>query len=66
MILLKEKAKEMTPFMVVCLQECERMNTLLSIIRVSLEDLRLGMEGALNVKINFYIIKVYILNIKYK
>lgn len=48
MILLKEKAKEMTPFMVVCLQECERMNTLLSIIRVSLEDLRLGMEGALN------------------
>lgn len=38
----------MTPFMVVCLQECERMNTLLGIIKTTLEDLRLGMEGALN------------------
>lgn len=48
MIILQEKAKDMTPYMVVCLQECERMNLLLQTIRVSLEDLRLGMEGALN------------------
>lgn len=48
MILLEEKAKEKSPFQVVCLQECERMNLLLQTIKVSLEDLRLGLEGALN------------------
>lgn len=48
MILLEEKAKEKSPFQVVSLQECERMNLLLQTIKVSLEDLRLGLEGALN------------------
>jgi len=48
MLILQEKS----PFMVVCLQECERMNTLLSVIRTSLEDLRLGMEGSLNMTDN--------------
>lgn len=43
------KAVEKTPFQVVCLQECERMNTLLGEIRRSLEDLRLGLTGALNI-----------------
>jgi dynein heavy chain len=43
------KIKEKTPFIVVCLQECERMNILLGEIRKSLEDLRLGLTGALNV-----------------
>jgi len=38
----------MTPFMVVCLQECERMNGLLQTIKITLEDLKLGMDGALN------------------
>ena len=42
------KIKEKTPFIVVCLQECERMNTLLSEIKRTLEDLRLGLTGALN------------------
>jgi len=41
--------KDKTPFVVVCLQEVERMNTLLSMIKSSLEDLRLGLTGALNV-----------------
>lgn len=41
--------KDKTPYVVVCLQECERMNTLLSEIKRSLEDLRLGLTGALNI-----------------
>ena len=43
------KIKEKTPFIVVCLQEVERMNILLGEIRKSLEDLRLGLIGALNI-----------------
>lgn len=37
-----------SPNTVVCLQECERMNVLLQEIRQTLEDLRLGITGALN------------------
>jgi dynein heavy chain len=43
------KAKEKTPYIVVCLQECERMNGLLGEIKKTLEDLRLGLTGALNI-----------------
>ena len=43
------KIKEKTPFIVVCLQECERMNILLQEIKKTLEDLRLGLTGALNI-----------------
>lgn len=43
------RVKEKTPFVIVALQECERMNVLLGEIRKSLEDLRLGLTGALNV-----------------
>ena len=46
---LNAKIKEKTPFIVVCLQECERMNTLLSIIRTSLSDLEAGLKGQLNI-----------------
>jgi dynein heavy chain len=46
---IQGKIKEKTPFIVVCLQECERMNLLLGEIRKSLEDLRLGLTGALNI-----------------
>lgn len=42
------KKKNMTPFVVVCLQECERMNTLLAVIKKSLEELRDGLAGKLN------------------
>lgn len=43
------KAKDKTPYVVVCLQECERMNTLMSEIRSSLNDLDAGLRGALNI-----------------
>ena len=43
------KAKNKTPYVVVCLQECERMNTLLQEIRGSLTDLDSGLKGALNI-----------------
>eukprot|EP01017_Pseudomicrothorax_dubius_P026129 TRINITY_DN2891_c0_g1_i1.p1 TRINITY_DN2891_c0_g1~~TRINITY_DN2891_c0_g1_i1.p1 ORF type:complete len:733 (+),score=221.94 TRINITY_DN2891_c0_g1_i1:69-2201(+) len=43
------RIKEKTPYVVVCLQECERMNTLLSEIDRSLEELKLGLLGALNI-----------------
>jgi len=46
---LHGKAKEKTPYVVVCLQECERMNTLMSEIRTSLNDLDAGLRGALNI-----------------
>lgn len=48
MFLIEEKVKEKSPYIVVCLQECERMNGLLKEIKGSLEDLRLGLTGALN------------------
>lgn len=34
---------------VVCLQECERMNILISTIRTTLEDLDAGLKGQLNI-----------------
>jgi len=43
------KAKNKTPYVVVCLQECERMNILLGEIRISLNDLDAGLKGALNI-----------------
>lgn len=43
------KVKEATPYVVVCIQECERMNVLLNEIRTSLNDLDAGLRGALNI-----------------
>ena len=43
------KAKDKTPYVVVCLQECERMNILLAEIRNSLTDLDAGLKGSLNI-----------------
>lgn len=45
---ISAKAAEKSPFQIVCLQEVERMNILLGEIKRSLEDLRLGLTGALN------------------
>jgi|GEM_PF-4367669 len=39
MVAINEKVKERTPFLIVCLQECERMNELLGVIVRSLGDL---------------------------
>ena len=49
MIELGLKAKERTPYVIVCLQECERMNTLTFTIKSSLEDLDAGLKGQLNI-----------------
>lgn len=51
MIELKTKAdaKDRTPYVVVCLQECERMNILTNTIKTSLIDLDRGLKGELNI-----------------
>ena len=49
MLEITAKIKEKSPFVVVCLQECERMNGLLGEIKKTLEDLKLGLTGALNI-----------------
>ncbi|NWV92100.1 DYH17 protein, partial [Machaerirhynchus nigripectus] len=43
------KAKEKTPYTVVALQECERMNILTYEIRRSLKELDLGLQGELTI-----------------
>ncbi|NXY12732.1 DYH17 protein, partial [Atrichornis clamosus] len=43
------KAKEKTPYTVVALQECERMNILTHEIRRSLKELDLGLQGELTI-----------------
>jgi len=48
MLELNTKAKERSPYIVVCLQECERMNTLTGTIKLSLEELNAGLLGQLN------------------
>ncbi|NXK90148.1 DYH17 protein, partial [Formicarius rufipectus] len=46
---LMAKAKEKTPYTVVALQECERMNILTQEIRRSLKELDLGLQGELTI-----------------
>ena len=43
-----ENPDDLKPYQIVCLQETERMNKLLHEIFSSLEELKLGIEGALN------------------
>lgn len=43
---LKDKIR--TPYEVICIQECERMNILLNVIRGALNDLKMGLNGELN------------------
>jgi len=49
MLDINARVKEKTPYVVVCIQECERMNILTSTMRSSLEDLDAGLKGQLNV-----------------
>ncbi|XP_047669676.1 dynein axonemal heavy chain 11 [Tachysurus fulvidraco] len=44
---LTSKAAERTPYILVCFQECERMNMLVNEIRRSLKELDLGLKGEL-------------------
>jgi len=47
---VQTRAQEnLNPYIIVSLQEVERMNLLLSTIRQSLVDLELGLKGALNI-----------------
>lgn len=39
----------MGPYIIVCLQECQRMNNLLKTIRISLLELQSGLKGELNI-----------------
>lgn len=43
------RVKVKDPYIVVCIQECERMNTLLSTLRFSLNELDAGLKGQLNI-----------------
>lgn len=56
------KVEERTPYVVVAFQECERMNLLIRIIRMSLKELDLGFKvrGSLCF---FFIIKLLCFNV---
>lgn len=41
---ITSKTAERTPYILVCFQECERMNILVSEIRRSLKELDLGLK----------------------
>ncbi|XP_055553184.1 dynein axonemal heavy chain 17 isoform X2 [Falco cherrug] len=49
MVEIMAKAVNKTPYVVVALQECERMNILIQEIRRSLEELDLGLKGELTI-----------------
>ncbi|CDQ95039.1 unnamed protein product [Oncorhynchus mykiss] len=44
---ITSKTAERSPYILVCFQECERMNTLIYEIRRSLKELDLGLKGEL-------------------
>lgn len=47
-IIAHNKGEAPTPFQIVLMQECERMNQMISVIATTLQELELGLEGALN------------------
>eukprot|EP00928_Gymnodinium_smaydae_P048229 TRINITY_DN3222_c2_g1_i2.p1 TRINITY_DN3222_c2_g1~~TRINITY_DN3222_c2_g1_i2.p1 ORF type:complete len:2601 (+),score=892.36 TRINITY_DN3222_c2_g1_i2:138-7940(+) len=49
MLEIRSRVTEKSPFVIVCLQESDRMNILLSTLRGSMIELELGISGALNV-----------------
>uniref|UniRef100_A0A8C6SC12 Uncharacterized protein n=1 Tax=Neogobius melanostomus TaxID=47308 RepID=A0A8C6SC12_9GOBI len=46
---IMSKAGERTPYVLICFQECERMNHLITEIRRSLNELELGLKGELTI-----------------
>lgn len=46
---LKGRVTETTPYVIVCLQESERMNGLTDVVRTMLTDLDDGIKGAKNI-----------------
>jgi len=49
MLDIQGRYTELTPYLIVSLQEVERMNVLLGTIRLSLIELDQGLKGALNI-----------------
>ncbi|GIQ80593.1 dynein heavy chain, partial [Kipferlia bialata] len=49
MLDITERIEERTPYVSVCLQECQRMNMLLGEMRLSLQELALGLKGDLTI-----------------
>lgn len=49
MVELQSKVEDKTPYVLVALQECERMNNLTREIRRSLKELNLGLKVSLHV-----------------
>jgi len=47
--IMTKVGKNLNPYTIVCGQECERMNILLKIIRISLTELDQGLKGQLNI-----------------
>ena len=46
---LTMKCEERTPYVIVCLQECERMNILTGEMKRTLKELDLGLKGELTI-----------------
>nr|XP_015213314.1 PREDICTED: dynein heavy chain 11, axonemal [Lepisosteus oculatus] len=46
---IMQKTPERSPYILVCLQECERMNLLIEEVRRSLKELDLGLKGELTI-----------------
>lgn len=57
---LMGKIEELTPFIIVALQECERMNRLMGEIRRSLKELELGLKVLSTLAFSFIIIPISI------
>lgn len=51
---ITSKTAERTPYILVCFQECERMNMLISEMRRSLKELDLGLKVRLYLWVCFY------------
>ena len=49
MLEIMAKCEERTPYVIVCFQECERMNTLTNEMKRSLKELDLGLKGELTI-----------------
>lgn len=45
---MESRVKEKSPYVVVALQEAERANAVVTEMKRSLEELQLGLDGALN------------------
>ncbi|XP_043921477.1 dynein axonemal heavy chain 11 [Protopterus annectens] len=57
MVEVMQKSSQRTPYILVCFQECERMNILIHEIRRSLKELDLGLKGDLTISSDMEILQ---------